>query len=133
MSFLDAKVNNQIFRADHPIILAQNRQMAILNPVRLAYDADGYPAGQVIARNTTSTFYEKYDDGASSGLDTAAAILLEPHPASDFASSGDTTLGVGCFGGQVFKDKLTDLDANAITDLAAKTIIDASGIEILKF
>lgn len=133
MGNLDAQFSGQIFRADHPIILAQNRQQAILMPVRLAYDADGYPAGQVIARNTTSGLYEKYDDGASSGLNTAGAILFEPHPVSQFASTGDSTMGVGIFGGQVYKDKLTGLDSNAETDLSAKTIIDATGIEILKF
>lgn len=133
MGSLDAQFLGQIYRADHPIILAQNRQQAVLMPVRLAYDSDGYPAGQVIARNTVSGYYEKYDNGASSGLDTAAAILFEPHPESQFSDSDNTTLGIGIFGGQVFKEKLTDLDSNAITDLGAKTIIDASGIQILKF
>lgn len=133
MASLDAKFSGEIFRKDHPQIIAQNRQLASILPVRLAYTGDDILAGTVLARNTTSGYYEPYDNGGSSGTDTAACILLETHAAIEFASSGDTQLGKGLFGGEVFKDKLTGLDANAITDLGAKTIVDATGVNVLKF
>lgn len=133
MSSLDAKFDGEIFRKDHPIILSGNRVLASILPVRLAYDSDGYLAGTVIARNTTSGLYQKYDNGGSSGLDTAAAILFGDKAESDFASTGDSQAARGIFGGEVFQSKLTGLDAGAITDLGARSITDASGTQVLKF
>jgi len=130
---LDAKVNNQIFRKDHPIILASNRQLATLYPVRLDYSSDGYKAGTVLGRNSVDGNYAAYDNGASSGLDTAAAILFEDVPVESFPSATGTALARGIFGGEVFKAKLTGLDASAITDLKARTITGADGVDVLKF
>ena len=130
---IDAKVSTEIFRKDNPIILATNRHLATLLPVRLAYDAAGYKAGEVVARNTVSGLYESYDDGASSGLNTAAAILFESVEVDKFPSATGSAVARGIFGGEVFKSKLTGLDSNAETDLGARTIIDASGVQILKF
>lgn len=130
---IDAKVNNEIFRKDTPIILATNRHLATLLPVRLAYDALGYKAGEVVARNTVTGMYQAYDDSASSGLNVAAGILFESVEADKFPSTTGSAVARSIFGGEVFKSKLTGLDANGETDLKARTITDASGVEILKF
>lgn len=132
MSNLDAKVKTQIFRKDFPIILACNRHLATLLPGRLVYEAAGYSAGQVVARRTDG-LYGKYNDAGSSGLDTARGILFEDVAAEEFVSPTGTAVARVIFGGQVFKAKLTGLDANGETDLKATTIIDASGVSILKF
>ncbi len=133
---LDAKVKGEIFRKDHPIILATNRHLATLLPVRLVYDAGGYEAGRVVARLTSGPntgLYGKYNNSGGSGLDTAAAILFAEVDAADFPSATGSAVARGIFGGEVFKDKLVGLDTAAETDLGARTIIDASGTQILKF
>lgn len=125
----DAAVSTEIFRKDQPLILACNRHQALIRPVRLAYVSGGYPAGQVLARNTVTGFFEKYNDAGASGLNTAAAVLLDAcEPAS-----GDTELTTAIFKGHVYESKLTGLDANAKTDLGARSITDASGVAILSF
>lgn len=126
---LDARTSGEIFRADHPIILALNRHLATILPVRLAYVSGGYVAGQVLARNTVTGYFQKYDSGGASGTDTARAVLFE----SADPVSGDTMLARGIFGGWVFESKLIDLDNDAKTDLKATSIIDASGVTVLKF
>jgi len=132
MSNLDAKVKTQIFRKDFPIILATNRHLATILGVRLVYDADGYLAGTVLARRTDG-LYAAYDDGGSSGLDTARGILFEDVAPEEFVATTGTAVARSIFGGEVFKDKLIGLDANGETDLGARTIIDASSVSILKF
>ena len=136
MSSIDLKYSGSIFRKNFPIILACSPALALLLPVRLIYNSDGYAAGQVLARNSTSGYYAKYDSGGSSGLDTAKAILFEDHPVGDFdgtSTATSTTIARGIFAGVVFESKLTDLDADAKTDLGGKSIIDASGVTTLKF
>ncbi len=129
----DLNFNGEIFRKDHPIILAARRDLASLKPVRLAYNASGYVAGQVLGRNTVSGYYENYNDGGASGLETAAAVLFETVEVDLFASTGDTRIARGIFGGEVFEDKLTGLDAAAKVDFASRTIVDATGVSIMKF
>lgn len=127
---LDAKFDGEIFRKDHPIILAANRHLASLRPVRLAYvDANGYDAGTVLARNTVNGYYYAYDDNGSSGLDTAACVLFEDAT----PASGSTMLARAVFGGEVFYTKLTGIDTNGITDLGGRLITDAFENQILKF
>lgn len=136
MGKTDLNFSPEIFRKDHPMVIATNRSSAILLPVRLRYDSDGYLAGQVLARNTTDGRFQKYDTGGSSGIDTAACVLFESVGAQDFDGTGATgsTTAVGIFGGcTLFEGKLIDLDSDAKTDLGAKTIIDASGVSLLKF
>lgn len=126
---LDAKSSGQIFRKDNPMILATNRHHATMLPVRLSYDVDGYKAGQVLARNSVSGLYAKYDSGGASGLDTAKCILFE-----DAApESGSTDLARGVFRGEVYQDLLLDLDSGAITDLGARSVVSATGSTILIF
>lgn len=133
MGLLDASFSGQIFRKDHKPIIAQNRLLASILPVRLAYSVNDYIAGTVLARNTTSGNYQPYVSGGASGTGTAACVLFEGHGVNEFASSGDTTAARGVFGGEVFKDNLIGLDSGAITNLGAKTIIDATGINVLKY
>lgn len=126
---LDAVSSTEIFRKDAPIILACNRHHATLLPVRLAFDAANYLAGQVIALNTVSGLYVKYASGGASGTGTAAAILFEDAS----PASGDTDLARGIFEGIVFQGKLTGLDAGAITNLGARSVTDSTGVQILIF
>ncbi len=114
------------------MILACNRHQALILPVRLAGqdDDEDYLAGTVLGKNTTSGYFEAYDDNASSGLNTAKAILL--HDVS--CLEGETQIAKAIFGGLVWKDKLVGLDSNGISDLGARTITDSSGLgDILKF
>lgn len=133
MSALDARFNSEIFRKNHPMILAANRHLASLKPVRLAYNSSGYAAGTVLGRNTTSLVYQAYNDGGSSGINVAKCITMDATPVEDFDSSTGTCLAVAIFGGEVFEDKLTGLDAAGKVDLGSKSIIDATGVTILKF
>jgi len=130
---LDAKVNTSIFRKDHPIILATNRHLATLLPVRLAYDAAGYVAGEVVGRITADGNYASYIDGNSDGTQVAVGILFESVEAELFPSTSGTALARMIAGGEVFESKLTGLDAAAKVDLKARSIIDASGVTIMKF
>lgn len=135
MSNLDADFKSEIRRFDSPMILACNRHKATILPVRLRYNSSGYKAGEVISRNTGDGLYDKYADGASSGLGTANAILLAPQSALSFGSgSGSGSQAVqGCFAGEVYYDKLVGIDANGITDLGGKKITDGTGTNILIF
>lgn len=133
MANLDALFNGEIFRKDHPIIIAQNRHLATISPVRLAYHASGYEAGRVLARNSVSGYYERYDNGASSGLDTATSVNLDAVDATDFPSATGTVLARAVFGGELYESKLTGLDANAKTDLGSRSLVLADGTTVLKF
>lgn len=136
MSAIGASFNGSIFSKDFPIIIATNRSSAILLPVRLKYDSDGYLAGTVLARLSADGMYVKYDDNGSGGEEVAKAVLFEAHPVEDFdlANASGSTMAVGIFGGcTVFYDKLVGIDANAITDLKGTEITDATGVVTLKF
>jgi hypothetical protein len=131
---LDAKVNNEIFRKDHPIIIAMNRHLATIIPVRLAYDSDGYLAGLVLGKVTSTGEHQAYDDGNSpAGVGVALGVLMEDVPVESFPSATGSALARMVVGGELFKAKLTGLDANAITDLGARTITGADGVDVLKF
>lgn len=129
ISSLDAQVNNQIFRKDQPMILACNRHLAWIAPVRMAYAAGGYPAGQVVGRITANGLYAAYNDSNSDGTQTAVGVLF----ADCTPASGDTEASRCIMGGKVFQAKLTGLDAAAIVDLKGRSIIDALGVQILSF
>ena len=130
MGNLDATFNSEVFRKNHALILASNRGQASIKPVRLAYQADGYVAGQVLARNSVSGYYAAYASGGSSGLDTAVGILFD---SVDEAASSGTSVGQMIVRGEVFEDNLTDLDADAKTDLGSRSIISGTGNTILLF
>lgn len=133
MASTDVSFDGEIFRHDRSLVISSNRQLASILGVRLAYDASGYEAGRVLARNTVTGLYQKYDNGGSSGLDTAKCVLLEKKILADFASSGDSQAAAAVFGGEVYKDNLTGLDTAAETDLGAKTLVLPGSVTILKF
>lgn len=131
----DAKVNNQLRRNDFAIIIALNRHLADLQPVRVTKTGSDYAAGTVLGRATSgadSGLYKPYNDSNSDGSQTARCVLMEDLADETIAASG-SGLARGIFAGYLFQDKLTGLDAAAIVDLKATTIIDASGVNILKF
>ena len=125
---LDASFKPQVFRKSHKHVLASNRQLATIFPVRLAYDADGYEPGQVLSHNTVDDVYEKFS--AASGTYPAVAVLFDD--ISGPASSG-TALARGIFGGEVLKAQLVDYDATAKSNLGAKDLVPSHGTEIVKF
>lgn len=137
MSNLDANVNNQIFRKDFAIIIALNRQLATIQPVRIANDSTDMLAGTVLGRRTSDGIYKRYNSGNSDGSQTAACVMFEDVLQDDFNAQAPALTGFaltrGIFAGYVFQAKLTGLDAGAITNLGGRTIIDASGVSILKF
>ena len=136
MSSIDVKFSGSIFKKNFPIILACSPALALLLPVRLVYNSSGYSAGQVLARNTVSQLFQPYVDGTSSGVGTAACVLFEDHPVQDFdgtSTATSTTIARGIFAGVVFYDKLIGIDANGITDLGGRQIVDSTGVTTLKF
>lgn len=136
MGAVGGNFNSEIFRKNYPIIIATNRHTAVMLPVRLAYHADGYEAGQILAQNSTSKKYVKYNPSGASGEDTAKAVLFESKASEDFDSTAATgsTMAVAIFGGcTLYKDKLADYDADALTDLKARLIEDASGTSLFIF
>ena len=130
MSAIGSKFDGEIFRKDHPIVIALNRHHATILPIRLAYDAGGYVAGQVLGQNSVDSSYADYGDSASSGLDTARCVLFESHGVEDFPSATGTIISRGIFKGTLFKDKLTGLTSAAIADFAGKTWVGADGVNL---
>lgn len=130
---LDAKVNNQLRRNDFAIIIALNRHLATLLPVRLTNDTTDIKAGTVLGRITASGLYKRYNDSNSDGSEVAACVLMDDALQEDYPSATGTCLSRGIFTGEVFQDKLVGFDAAAKVDLGGRTIIDASGVNILKF
>jgi hypothetical protein len=129
-SGLDFSTKTEIFRHNSPTLIARNRHLASLMGIRLAYDAAGYAMGVTLARNSTSGLYQKYDDNAASGLNTAVGILYCDVPAD--AASG-TDVAQMLVKGEVYESKVTGLDANGKTDLKSRSIVDGFGNTILIF
>ena len=129
-SGIDAQINQEIFRKDWPQIIAMRRELATLQPARLALVSGGYSAGQVLSRNTSSGLWEKYS--VASGTYEASAILFEDVSEEELGATGGSLSRV-ITSGLVFTDKLLDYDSNAKTDLMAREIVDASGISVTKF
>lgn len=127
---LDANVNNQIFRKDYPVIIAKNRHLASLAPVRLVSTGSDYQAGTVLAKNSTSGLFQAYANGGASGTGTAVCVLMET--ITDDPVNG-SMVGRGIFAGELYKDNLVGLDSGAITNLGAKSYQASDGVNILKF
>lgn len=132
MTALDAFTSQEVFRKNNPIILANNRHQAAVTPIRLAYNAAGYLAGTVLARNSVSGFYQAYDDLGASGIDSAVGVLFHDVAVEDFNSLTSTAAQM-ISKGNVYESKLTGLDANAKTDLKSRSIVDGMGNTILMF
>ena len=133
MSTLDARFIGETFRFDRKVVFASNRQLASLLSARLAYDAAGYEAGRVVARNTTSGLFVKYVSGGASGTGTAIGILEHAVQAEDFASSGDTQSAKMIVGGEVLEANCLLLDSNAKTNLTGRSITLPDGTVVFKF
>lgn len=129
-SAIDANVNTQIFRKDNPIILACRRDLAQISPVRLALDASGYKAGQVLARKSSDGLFYKYS--AASGTSAATCVLFENVSADDQPATG-AALARAVFTGLVMTDKLLDYSAQAKTDLKSRDYTDASSTNVTLF
>lgn len=123
---LDATFDGQVFRKDHPMVIVRNRHLASIIPSRLAYNADGYKAGQVIALDTDDT-WKKWS--LVSGTATVVGVLFEDIAA--LASSG-TALARGIMAGEVDKAQLIDYNAQAKTAMLAKEF-PANGVTVVKF
>jgi hypothetical protein len=130
-SAIDAEVNNEIFRKDWSAIIAYRRDLASIEPARLAYDAAGYLAGQCLARVTSTGVFGKWS--AVSGLSTdTPCVLMENVPVSDENSAlTGGSLARAIFTGFVYKAKL--LDYTGASQLGGKEMTDATGITVVKF
>jgi hypothetical protein len=125
---LDARFEGQVFRKDHPMVLASRRDLASFRPVRLGYNADGYKAGQVLVRDPSDGYFKKYS--LASGTGESACVLFED---VNGESSSGTALARGIFGGEVYTSALFDYVAGSKTLMDARDITDASGVQITKF
>jgi hypothetical protein len=109
-----------------------NAHLAIILPVRLAYNVNGYGAGQVLAPNaSTPPLFSAYS--SVSGSQNANCILFDAIDPLQFISPTGTAMGRGIFGGQVYQGNLIDYNSTVLTSLNGKLIMDANGINILKF
>lgn len=136
MSSIDPNFKSSIHRYDQKLVIAGNRHTAIILPVRLKYQADGYEAGTLLARNTTDGLYQAYNDAGSSGINTAACVLLEAFAEEDFSGeeSTDSTLATAVFGSCVlYKNNLVGYDANGLTDLKGTLITLPDSTVLMKF
>lgn len=137
MGSQDMRFSGEIFRKNFPIILSSNRHLATILPVRVFYQASDLKAGTVLGVYTSGPrlgMYDVYNDSTgASGLNAAVCVLFEDVATTDFVDSSDSQMYRGIFGGEVFYDKLTGIDAAAIVDLKARTFTDAAGPKILKF
>jgi len=133
---LDMKINTEVFRKNFPIIIAVNRHQATLLPMRVEYRAADYYAGQVMAKRTSTGLFAAYAGvGGPDGTGTAVSVLFEDisNQVASAAPSG-SNVARGIFAGKVWKGKLIGLDANAITNLNARTLSDSSNLgDILSF
>jgi len=134
MGSIDSKFDGEIFRQDHPIILAGRRDLASIKPIRVKFRLTGYEAGRVMGRVTADGEFEIYNNALANGAEVAVGVLFDTIAEEEFDPAGSgTTVARLIVGGEVFKGKLVGLDVNAEADLNARSIIDASGVEILKF
>jgi hypothetical protein len=130
-SAIDAEVNNEIFRKDWAAIIAYRRDLASIEPVRLAYDGSGYLAGQCLARVTSTGVFHKYSAVSGGSIDTPC-VLFENVTASDEDSTlSGGSLARAIFTGFVYKSKL--LDYTGASQLSGKELTDATGITVVKF
>jgi hypothetical protein len=132
---IDAEVNNQIFRKDYPMVIALRRELAQISAVRLQYDANGYSAGQVLARVVSTGIFGKYSAVSGSTVDSVCVLFENVESYTEGTQGVDAPTGGALaraiFSGFVFASKL--IDYTGATQLAGRQYTDASGIAIVKF
>lgn len=137
MGNVDIRFSGEIFHKNYPQIIASNRALAKLIGARFAYQSSSIAAGTVVARDTTSGFYVPYDGNGSGGEEIAVGVTLDDvnYDASASGASGEgTQAGRVCVGGaSLYYDKLTGIDAGALTDMHARVVVDISGTNLLEF
>ena len=92
MGSIDAKFDGEIFRKDHPIILAGRRDLASIKPIRVKFRSGGYEAGRVMGRVTADGEYNIYNDAAVDGTEVAVGVLFEAIAEEEFDPTGSGTL-----------------------------------------
>lgn len=130
---IDAEVNNSIFRKDFPIVIAKRRDLAQISPVRLAYDAAGYLAGQCIARVTSTGIFGKWSAVSGSSVDTKCVLLDNVLSYEENSALTGGALSRAVFSGYVYKGVLGDYVAGSSLGSAAVEQTDASGVTVVKF
>lgn len=132
-SAIDAEFSNQIFRTDWSAIIAVRRDLAQISPVRLKYDADGYLAGQVLARKTSDGLFYKFSAVSGSSYDSACVLLDNVIAANeDQTSMTGAALARAAMAGYVYKDRLYDYVAGT-APAGSREITDATAITVVKF
>lgn len=143
MGSVDIRFSGNVFSKNYPQIIASDRGLAKIIAGRFAWDsawgASGIPAGQVVARRASDGYYVKYDDAVTGGPNVAVGVTLDPIT-FDASATASGPSGVGtqagrvCIGGAtLYYDRLTGVDANALTDLHARQVVDAGGTNLLVF
>lgn len=77
------------------------------------------PSGQLLGQITATSKYVAYNDAASNGSETVAAILIDACP----NVNGDYKCGIIVRDAEVLSSALTGKNANGLADLAALGII----------
>jgi hypothetical protein len=130
-SAIDAEVKNEIFRTDWAAIIAYRRDLATIEPARLAYDASGYVAGQVIARTTSTGIFSKYSAVSGGSIDSVCVLMENVRADQQDSALSGGSLARAIFAGYVYKAKL--LDYTGASQLGGKEMTDATGITVVKF
>lgn len=135
-----ASFNGSIFRKDYPFPIAMGRASALIHPVVLRYNAAGYAAGTILAKNTTDGVWDAYASAGASGTNKADCVLFESHAPEDFsststaASASGLVVARGIYGGcEVYQASMSNYAAGVLTDLSARLITDAQGVTTMKF
>lgn len=132
----DAEWISPLSRYDFPQIIASNRFHCVIYGVTVGYDnnyATGIAPGTILAKNTSTGFWQTYKSGAATanGLGTAVAILL------DYALpvSGGSIACAALFKGEAWFNAISGgtYDANALANLGGRVVTDAQGGSIFLF
>lgn len=139
MGSIDPRFSGNIFHKNYPQIIASDRALAKIIGARMAYQSDSLAAGTVVARVTATGYYVPYDDAVTGGPNVAVGVLLDDVN-FDSAATGSGPSGAGtqiarvCVGGAtLYYDKLTGIDANGLTDIHGRVVVDAAGTNLLEF
>lgn len=119
-------------RYDDVNIIAANRQLCQIFGVAVYYSATDLVAGTIMAADSSkSGAYVPYASGGSNGTNVAMCVLERTLHAEDFQSTTGTAFVQGIFSGAVFFDKLVGYAAGVLTDMRAKKVTGADGVNVL--